>query len=309
MPLIAEHGGERILATKDGPRKAACPECAGDMQAKTGDIVTWHWAHVHKHESDAPPCAGSGETEWHLGWKATCDDPRRIEVAKGNRRADVLHKAGWAIEFQHSAISPQEITGRETDWRGRVIWVFDLRDAYAEGRFGHYKMNHEDRVSHALWWSWSKQSITDYAAKKKAVAFLDLGETGLILVGGWHTHLSPRRGFGWPVGQRDFVDAVVNGAMVPSAPKYGQHPNIEMWRAGIPESSMLRRGSKEDVARIGPQGHIDWSHSSHWNGGRRWSCHLCGLPALLLDDAGRPAHKRCVEERLPAATRNERRSA
>lgn len=44
--------------------------------------------------------------------------------------------------------------------------------------------------------------------------------------------------------------------------------------------------------------HLDWSDAAHWNGGRRDPCHLCGMPAFLLDDAGRPAHKTCVEGEL-----------
>jgi hypothetical protein len=41
--------------------------------------------------------------------------------------------------------------------------------------------------------------------------------------------------------------------------------------------------------------HLDWDHPDRWNRGRHEPCHLCGRPAFLLDDAGRAAHKRCVE--------------
>ena len=40
---------------------------------------------------------------------------------------------------------------------------------------------------------------------------------------------------------------------------------------------------------------LDWLDATHWNGGRRAACIHCHRPALLLDDAGRPAHKVCVE--------------
>jgi hypothetical protein len=42
---------------------------------------------------------------------------------------------------------------------------------------------------------------------------------------------------------------------------------------------------------------LGW-YSVHWNGGRSATCIHCGEPALLLDDAGRPAHKVCTEAAL-----------
>jgi hypothetical protein len=41
---------------------------------------------------------------------------------------------------------------------------------------------------------------------------------------------------------------------------------------------------------------LNWSHPDHWNRGRRQPCRICGKPSFLLDDAGRPTHKRCIEE-------------
>jgi hypothetical protein len=54
---------------------------------------------------------------------------------------------------------------------------------------------------------------------------------------------------------------------------------------------------------------LDW-RNNHWGGGRQ--CIHCGLPALLIDDAGRPAHKVCAEqavEAVLAATHRDRSSA
>lgn len=39
----------------------------------------------------------------------------------------------------------------------------------------------------------------------------------------------------------------------------------------------------------------DWSDRSHWNGGRRRPCRICGRLSFLLDHSGRPAHKTCVD--------------
>lgn len=43
---------------------------------------------------------------------------------------------------------------------------------------------------------------------------------------------------------------------------------------------------------------LDWTDRRHWGGGSFLACRLCGGPALLRDDAGRPAHKTCVEAAL-----------
>jgi hypothetical protein len=45
---------------------------------------------------------------------------------------------------------------------------------------------------------------------------------------------------------------------------------------------------------------IDWRDARHWNRGRTRSCRLCGRPSMLLDSAGRPAHKVCVEAAISA---------
>jgi hypothetical protein len=44
----------------------------------------------------------------------------------------------------------------------------------------------------------------------------------------------------------------------------------------------------------------DWKDGQHWNGGKQATCIHCGRPALLLDDARRPAHKVCGQSALAA---------
>jgi hypothetical protein len=43
---------------------------------------------------------------------------------------------------------------------------------------------------------------------------------------------------------------------------------------------------------------LDWRDPSHWNGGKVVPCRWCGRGCWTLDDAGRPAHKSCVEAQL-----------
>jgi len=45
---------------------------------------------------------------------------------------------------------------------------------------------------------------------------------------------------------------------------------------------------------------LDWSDRSHWGGGRALKCRYCGHWTPLLDSAGRPAHKTCVERAIDA---------
>lgn len=39
----------------------------------------------------------------------------------------------------------------------------------------------------------------------------------------------------------------------------------------------------------------DWRDRSHWNGGRRRPCWVCGHLTFLLDHRGQPAHKVCID--------------
>jgi hypothetical protein len=41
---------------------------------------------------------------------------------------------------------------------------------------------------------------------------------------------------------------------------------------------------------------LDWRDNRHWNPAGPAPCVLCGQPALLLSDHGRPSHKTCAED-------------
>ena len=53
---------------------------------------------------------------------------------------------------------------------------------------------------------------------------------------------------------------------------------------------------------------LDWRDPEHWNGGRQRPCRLCGKLTFLLDTAGRPAHKVCVEEAVAKMAEERKRS-
>lgn len=48
---------------------------------------------------------------------------------------------------------------------------------------------------------------------------------------------------------------------------------------------------------------LDWSDPLHWRAGVARPCRWCGLWTPLLDAAGRPAHKACVEAAIDARFR------
>jgi hypothetical protein len=131
MPLNALIDGLMARALRDGPRSAECFECGAPMVAKTGDLIVWHWAH----RAENPECGLSGESEWHLTWKSLgLDGTQEIVSGNGLRRADVLSPAGFAVEFQKSPLSWQEVRDREADWEYRLVWVVETHSGVRTGR-------------------------------------------------------------------------------------------------------------------------------------------------------------------------------
>jgi hypothetical protein len=105
------------VVAKPGLR-GECPCCGGELIAKCGELVAWHWAHVSA-DCDA---WSEPETDWHIKWKS-CFPIDCREVVVGNHRADVLIGC-HAIEFQHSPISANEIRDRENHYE-LLTWVID----------------------------------------------------------------------------------------------------------------------------------------------------------------------------------------
>jgi competence protein CoiA len=92
-------------------------------------------------------------------------------------RSGITHRAdavlwngeGNIIELQHSAITPDEIEARERFYGNKMIWIFDVREAYKEKRFVFRK---KDGDKHTFRWKQPRKSI----AFAKRPVFLDLGE-------------------------------------------------------------------------------------------------------------------------------------
>ena len=104
---------------------ATCPCCDSEVVAKCGDKKVWHWAHKSKQMCDH---WWENETQWHRDWK-NCFPEEWQEVVHfaedGEKHiADVKTPSGLVIEFQHSAIKPDEQRSRELFYR-KMIWIVD----------------------------------------------------------------------------------------------------------------------------------------------------------------------------------------
>jgi len=120
MLFAKSQQGERVEAT---PRaRGRCVQCGGDMLAKCGKLVSWHWAH----RVDECDSWSEGESAWHLGWKRAVE-AEACEVVLGAHRADIRTADGTVVELQHSSIDGATIAAREAHY-GRMRWLFDARE-------------------------------------------------------------------------------------------------------------------------------------------------------------------------------------
>lgn len=212
MPFYAVVDGERTRATKDGARRASCHECGAAMLAKTGEVVSWHWAHLVEN----PHCEAARESLWHLGWKATADH-QGVEVAVGNRRADVLTPYGYAVEVQKSALTGEEVRQREEDWKGKLIWIFLAQEAY-ERPEGLEFWAANSTYGKVDWGTLQWKRGPDRVKAARCWSLLDVGRDNLIFVGEWTPKSSPLRGYGWSVPRSWVIDKIINGTELPERP-------------------------------------------------------------------------------------------
>src|SRR5882672_8360632 len=102
-----------------------CRGCGRPMVARCGEVRVWHWAHKGRLLCN-PWC--ENETKWHRDWKDQFpDDWQEIVHTAGDGErhiADVKTDRGWAIEFQHSSLKPEERRSRDAFYP-KLIWVVD----------------------------------------------------------------------------------------------------------------------------------------------------------------------------------------
>jgi competence protein CoiA len=207
-----------MLALVDGQRSHArpgltglCGLCDGPVIPKCGQINVWHWAH-RSAECDrwAEPM-----TQWHVDWQDHFPLDA-CEVTIGDHRADVLSPTGIVIEFQHSALSADEIRERESHY-GQMLWVFDAIGAYNDDRLNLRKRPAiqprgapirrvespygPDDNYRSFRWKYPRRSIL---ACRRPV-FLDLGDGNLLELKKMHPN-APYGGWGLLVSKDTFLE-------------------------------------------------------------------------------------------------------
>ncbi len=106
--------------------KGNCIFCQSATISKCGSVKIWHWAHKSK-----MPCDPwwENEAEWHRAWKnrfpTDWQEKSHTDSATGEKHiADIKTDKELVIEFQHSAIKPDEIKSREAFYKN-MVWVVD----------------------------------------------------------------------------------------------------------------------------------------------------------------------------------------
>ena len=107
--------------------KGTCLCCGAEVIAKCGKIRIAHWA--HKNNEECPYSVKEPKTQWHLDWQnhfpKEWQEVRYIAEQTGEVHiADIKTPNGLVIEFQHSAIKPEERLSRE-QFHKNMIWVVD----------------------------------------------------------------------------------------------------------------------------------------------------------------------------------------
>ncbi len=231
------------------------------MRARTGTVRIWHWAHVEHN----PHCEAALESEWHLAWK-TLGIEGTQEIAVGRRRADVLAPGRFAVEFQASALTGEEVWARERDWliHGRMVWVFRADREHAAGRItmtssfaGYEKHLAEPEKHETLDITWSHAPERVRAACERS--FLDIGGGELLFIGGWRPGSSPLTGYGWRVSRDAVVRNVLRGEVVP-APIAGDPRAVilQIQTQLLKEAAQKARQQREERRREEEQQREEW---------------------------------------------------
>ncbi len=107
-------------------QQGICPNCSQPVIAKCGKQKIWHWAHRNITSCDS---WWEPETEWHRSWKNNYpiewQEISLFDEQTGEKHiSDVRTTHNLTIEFQHSAIKPEERFSRENFYKN-MIWVVD----------------------------------------------------------------------------------------------------------------------------------------------------------------------------------------
>lgn len=115
---------KKTEATKGA--KGLCPSCGSELVAKCGEVKVNHWAHKGNRYCDP---WWETETDWHRSWKEKFpidwQEVDHFDDNSGEKHiADVKTESGWALEFQHSYLKPEERRSRSAFYP-KLVWVVD----------------------------------------------------------------------------------------------------------------------------------------------------------------------------------------
>jgi len=107
-------------------QQGLCPICSQPVIAKCGNKKVWHWAHRGIISCDS---WWEPETEWHRNWKNNYPTEWQeivlFDEQTGEKHiADVQTIHNLVMEFQHSAMKPEERISREKFYKN-MLWVVD----------------------------------------------------------------------------------------------------------------------------------------------------------------------------------------
>ena len=177
--LIAIVAGERRQAAPG--QRGQCPLCAGVTIAKCGQRDTWHWAHK---SANCDPWH-EFEDDWHRAWKSLFpiewQEVITFDATSGEKHiADIRSSDGRVIEFQSSAIEPNEVAAREAFY-APMIWIVDgTRNEFDRYYFNISIMGVVTGTEFSVNISWKgRGKLLSRWAKSAHVVYLDFGESAL----------------------------------------------------------------------------------------------------------------------------------
>lgn len=188
-------------ALVDGIRQEATPKllgacigCGSPMIAKCGAKKLHHWAHKGRLECDH---WWEPETEWHRDWKnqfpKDWQEVRQVAENGEVHIADVKTPRGEVIEFQYSALHPDELAAREAFYGPQMVWIASgtrlKRDAESFRR-AVFSADPDLIADLRAWWMPTAKApaIVQRWVGSRCTVFLDLGELDISALGLYVNH-------------------------------------------------------------------------------------------------------------------------
>jgi len=206
---------ERIEASKEA--KGFCPCCGSELIARCGEINVHHWSHKKKCDD----YWWENETEWHRNWKNKFPKEWQEIIQKdesGEKHiADIKTSNGWVIEFQHSAIKPEERRSRNKFYNknSQLIWVVDCKRRKTDVKqFTNELSKSFPTTSPEILEVYEDSRLLKEWKNNDSYVFLDFGDTEVSGSDFWCILPITYRGvaFIMQISRRKFIDYLNNNA-------------------------------------------------------------------------------------------------